>query len=78
MRECNLNPDSFREEDLVRLSTSFNKDNTNHFVDVMVRHRIPISRIYDAVNLLIEVTPQNLDQILTLLRKREQAILQFH
>ena len=69
LRECNLNPDSFREEDLVRLSTSFNKDNTNHFVDVMVRHRIPISRIYDAVNLLIEVTPQNLDQILTLLEK---------
>lgn len=67
LTECNLDYDRFSEEDLVMLESGFNKDNTIEFINVLKKHNIAISRVYDNVNVLLKVTPQNLDKILSLL-----------
>lgn len=64
---CNLDPDQFNEEDLIKLEHVFNRNNTEDFINVMRKHNIGVTKIYNAVNVLINVTPQNLDQIITLL-----------
>lgn len=64
---CNLDPDQFNEEDLIKLEHVFNRNNTEDFINVMRKHNIGVTKIYKAVNVLINVTPQNLDQIITLL-----------
>lgn len=67
LTECNLDYDRFSEESLVMLESAFNKDNTIEFINVLKKHNIAISKIYDNVNVLLKVTPQNLDKILSLL-----------
>lgn len=69
LQACNLDPDRFKEEDIIKLEKEFNSDNTNKFIKIMVKHNIGITAIYDSVDVLINVTPQNLDQMLSLLEK---------
>lgn len=73
LKRLNLEVDHFREEDLITLESNFNEENTKHFIDVMVRHNIGISKIYENVLVLISVTPQNLDKILTLLESTKAS-----
>ena len=67
LTECNLDYDRFSEEDLVMLESGFNKENTIEFINVLKKHNIAISKIYDNVSVLLNVTPQNLDKIISLL-----------
>lgn len=69
LSECNLDHDRFSEEDLVKLESKFNKELIVEFVNVLKKHNIAISKIYDNVDVMLEVTPQNMDHILTLLDK---------
>ena len=67
LTECNLDYDRFSAEDLVMLESGFNKENTIEFINVLKKHNVAISKIYDDVKVLLKVTPQNLDKIITLL-----------
>ena len=67
LAECNLDHDRFNEEDLVKLENKFNKEMIVEFVNVLKKHNIAISKVYENVDVMLEVTPQNMDHILTLL-----------
>lgn len=67
VKDAGLDIDRFSPEDVISLQKTFNKDNTVEFIKIVKKHNLPISRIYDNVDVLINVTPQNLDQILTIL-----------
>lgn len=69
LSECNLDHDRFSEEDLVKLESKFNKELIVEFVNVLKKHNVAISKIYDNVDVMLDVTPQNMDYILTLLTK---------
>ena len=69
LSECNLDHDRFSEEDLVKLESKFNKELIVEFVNVLKKHNVAISKIYDNVDVMLDVTPQNMDHILTLLDK---------
>lgn len=69
LSDCNLDHDRFNEEDLIKLEGKFNKEVIIEFVNVLKKHDIAISKIYDNVDVMLEVTPQNMDHILTLLKK---------
>ena len=57
----------FSEEDVNKLEKNFNKENTSKFLNIMEKHGLDKTLIYTSVDTLLEVTPQNLDHILTLL-----------
>ena len=67
LRECGLDPNRFLTSNLDKLQESFNKDNTKRMIGVLEKHNIDVDYLYNAVNVLINVTPQNLDKILSLL-----------
>ena len=66
-KELNLDAGRFTDSDLEKLLLPFNKDNTDKFVTVLGNHGIDVQVIYENVDVLIKVTPQNLDKILSLL-----------
>ncbi len=57
----------FSDEDVDKLEKNFNKENTSKFLNIMEKHGLDKTLIYTSVDTLLEVTPQNLDHILTLL-----------
>ncbi len=67
LKELGLDKFRFSDEDIEKMSKNFNKDNTSKFLNIMEKHHIDSSLIYTSVDALINVTPQNLDHILTLL-----------
>lgn len=67
LRECGLDPNRFLTSNLDKLQESFNKDNTKRMIGVLEKHNIDVDYLYNAVNVLLNVTPQNLDKILSLL-----------
>lgn len=67
LKECNLEANRFSDADLEMIKKNFNKNNTMDFVNVMRKHNIAVARIYESANVLASVTPQNLDQILSIL-----------
>ena len=67
LKELGLDKLRFSDEDIEKMSKNFNKDNTSKFLNIMEKHHIDSSLIYTSVDVLINVTPQNLDHILTLL-----------
>lgn len=67
LKELGLDKLRFSDEDIDKMSKNFNKDNTSKFLNIMEKHHIDSSLIYTSVDVLINVTPQNLDHILTLL-----------
>lgn len=68
LKECGIDPDSFKEEDLVLLQGSFDKNNVTEFINVLKKYDINVNNIYKNVEVLINITPQNLDIILSLLK----------
>ena len=67
LKELGLDKFRFSDEDIEKMSKNFNKDNTSKFLNIMEKHHIDSSLIYTSIDVLINVTPQNLDHILTLL-----------
>lgn len=67
LKELGLEKLRFSDEDIEKMGNNFNKDNTAKFLNIMEKHHIDSSLIYTSVDVLINVTPQNLDHILTLL-----------
>ncbi len=66
-KELNLDAGRFVDSSLEKLVPVFNKDNTSKFVEVLGKHGIDNQVIYENVDVLIKVTPQNLDKILNTL-----------
>lgn len=67
LKELGLDKLRFGEEDIDKMSKNFSKENTSKFLSIMEKHHLDKSLIYTAVDTLLNVTPQNLDHILTLL-----------
>lgn len=67
LSECGLNANEFTQEDLYLLQNNFDKINTLEFIEVLKNHGFDIDKIYTSVGVLLNVTPQNLDKVLTLL-----------
>ncbi len=65
---CNLDKERFHEEDWIKLE-KLDKNATKDFIEVMKKHNIAVSRIYENVDVLLQVTPKDLERILTLLEK---------
>lgn len=59
----------FSDDDVNKLEKNFNKENTSKFLNIMEKHGLDKTLIYTSVDTLLEVTPQNLDHILTLLEQ---------
>lgn len=74
LAECGLNAGDFAPEDLKLLETSFDKDNTLEFIEVLKKHGLGVDKIYTSVGVLLNVTPQNLDKILTMLEGVSDSI----
>ena len=66
-KELNLDAGRFTDSDLEKLILPYNKDNTEKFITVLGKHNIDTQVIYENVDVLIKVTPQNLDKILNIL-----------
>lgn len=67
LTECGLNASDFAPEDLKLLETKFDKDNTLKFIEVLKKHGLDVDKIYTSVGVLLNVTPQNLDKLLSML-----------
>lgn len=57
----------FSDDDVKKLETNFNKENTSKFLEIMQKHNLDKNLVYTSVETLINVTPQNLDHILSIL-----------
>lgn len=69
INECGLDTNSFEEFELQKFKSNFNLDNTKKFIEILNKHNIDKSVIYDSVDVINEVTPQNLDIMLSQLEK---------
>lgn len=67
--ECGLDINSFEEFELQRFKSNFNLDNTKKFIEILNKHNINKNVIYDSVDVINKVTPQNLDIMLSQLEK---------
>lgn len=67
LTELGLDKYRFDDEDMKKLEKNFSKDNTARFLNIMEKHKLDKNLVYTSVETLINVTPQNLDHILTLL-----------
>lgn len=67
--ECGLDINSFEEFELQRFKSNFNLDNTKKFIEILNKHHINKNVIYDSVDVINKVTPQNLDIMLSQLEK---------
>lgn len=65
--ELGLDKYRFDDEDMKKLENNFNKDNTVKFLNILDKHKLDKNLIYTSVEVLMNVTPQNLDHILTIL-----------
>jgi hypothetical protein len=64
---CGLRRENFDPEDLRMLEPVFDKNNTQEFIRVLNNHGFSVDKVYTSVSVLINVTPQNLDKMLTML-----------
>ena len=69
LEELGLDAGRFIESALVKLENAYNKKNVSQFVNIIMKHGINKDCIYENVGVLLNVTPPNLDKILTLLEE---------
>lgn len=67
LTKCGLVKENFDPKDLELLKPLFDRDNTLEFIEVLKKHGFDESKIYNSVGVLLNVTPQNLDKMLTML-----------
>lgn len=65
--KCGLIKENFDPKDLELLKPLFDRENTLEFIKVLKKHGFNESNIYNSVGVLLYVTPQNLDKMLTML-----------
>lgn len=66
-----LDINMFSVDDIDTIKKSFNKDNVSKFVETLSKHDLSKDLVYTNANVLNTVTPENMDQILTLLEKTD-------
>ena len=59
----------FDDETLKKIEKNNNQNNLTRLIKTLKKHNIDLSNIYNNSELLTDVTPQNLDQILTLIER---------
>ncbi len=67
LAKCGLIKENFDPNDLELLKPLFDRENTLEFIEVLKKHGYDESKIYNSVGVLLYVTPQNLDKMLTML-----------
>lgn len=65
--KCGLVKENFDPKDLDLLKPKFDRENTLEFIEVLKKHGFDETKIYNSVGVLLDVTPQNLDKMLTML-----------
>lgn len=71
LSEMGLDINMFSVSDIDKIKNTFNKDNVKKFLDILKKHNLSKDLIYTNANVVISVTPENIDQILTLLDKTD-------
>lgn len=71
LKKYNLNSLMFKQDELAQIKANFNKNNFKEFIHVMEKHNINLENLYDNGNVLVSITPQNLNHLLTLLEKTD-------
>lgn len=61
----------FSVDSIESIRRSFDKEEVKKYLEIMKKHELSKDLVYTNAKLLIEVTPENLDQILTLLEKTD-------
>lgn len=65
--KCGLIKENFDPKDLELLKPLFDRENTLDFIAVLKKHGFDENKIYNSVGVLLDVTPPNLDKMLTML-----------
>jgi len=71
LTDMGLDINSFEQDDLILLSTSYEKENIKDFIETMKEHNLSLDNIYKNIRVLVYVTSQNLRRILDLLEKTD-------
>lgn len=66
-----LDINMFSVSDIDAVKKSFNKDNVKKFLEIMKKHDLSKDLVYSNSKVMTSVTPENLDQILTLLERTD-------
>lgn len=66
-----LDINMFGIDDIDTIKKTFNKDNVKKFLEILKKHDLSKDLLYANSRVLTDVTPENLDQILTLLEKTD-------
>ncbi len=66
-----LDINMFSVSDIDSVKKSFNKDNVKKFLEIMKKHDLSKDLVYSNSKVMTNVTPENLDQILTLLERTD-------
>ena len=66
-----LDLNMFSVDSIESIRRSFDKEEVKKYLEIMKKHELSKDLVYTNAKLLIEVTPENLDQILTLLEKTD-------
>lgn len=66
-----LDLNMFSVDSIESIRKSFDKEEVKKYLEIMKKHELSKDLVYTNAKLLIEVTPENLDQILTLLEKTD-------
>lgn len=76
--ELGLDKTNFNDEDFAKFKEHFNKVNVQSHLDVMKKHNINKNKIYTSVDVINEVTPQNVDVIISMLENNySDAIIEY-
>lgn len=66
-----LDLNTFSVDSIESIRKSFDKEEVKKYLEIMKKHELSKDLVYVNARLLIDVTPENLDQILTLLEKTD-------
>lgn len=66
-----LDLNMFSVDSIESIKKSFDKEEVKKYLEIMKKHELSKDLVYVNARLLIDVTPENLDQILTLLEKTD-------
>ena len=66
-----LDLNMFSVDSIESIRKSFDKEDVKKYLEIMKKHELSKDLVYVNARLLIDVTPENLDQILTLLEKTD-------
>lgn len=71
IKDCGLDISKMDDADLMLLEATFDKERIMSSLDVIKNHNISIDNVYKNAKVLTAITPENLDNILSLLKRTD-------